>query len=428
MPSVNKFFKKGQNTPLTCVFGTGGEDNDTASDGIASSTGGSYASSSPAPHQNAGNGSQLYRNLTASNAADSFLGTTDLREFIIATAVYTTAISEQEWRARESAGPSTQVSLNIISGTGVLSAKRGATTIGSSAGGSVPIDQWNWHHSWIYIDNSAGFVRHRIGAYSNLVLDTGALDTQAHATINYANQMQMAHPAGAAGTCKYDEFLLFARSLYWSSGSGTLPVAGDTITGSSSGATAIVTHAFSDSTDGAFFVRTVAGAFIAGETITSSGWSGAAGNTLSNTEADLWVPEVYGFNRPLSSDLQKEWTNTTNASGDHFPELADASTATFVSTSTIDQTDIFGTSGTLPPGAAIKVLIAKVYARASGISASDEILLGIDDGSGAVDLAENSPLSGSYEAHMAIATHNPNTGEEFSTTEIGNLQLRLTSK
>jgi hypothetical protein len=222
--------------------------------------------------------------------------------------------------------------------------------------------------------------------------------------------------------------MIFARSMYYTSASALFTV-GETVTGGTSGATLVVTHEFDSSGDGCLFVRTVSGTFQVGETLTggTSGTTATASNALGNNESSLWVREQYIFLATTDSDVLTGWTNSTGAA--HYTEVDDpVDTADYVSTNTADQVDEYGTTVTLPPGADIEAVCVSAYSRLNGVSATNNIRVGLDDGAADVDSDADSALSGSWEVHDLICTRNPNTGDRYTTTEIGNLNIRIISK
>jgi hypothetical protein len=423
MPNINRFIRVNQNTPLTCVFMSGFEFNDSARDKGASSS--SYATDTANPHQNSGYGG--LRALSLSSGGNYVtLGFPTLREFVMCSAVYiANAASLYLMDASESSG-SIQLRTRIDSTTGALSFMRSTgTTLGTSAGGAVSLNAWNWLHVWGYIDNSNGFAHGRIGSYANNILSVTGVDTQQNASFSYTNQARF-QTAGVGH--QSDDFMIFARSMYYTNASALFTV-GETVTGGTSGATLAVTHEFDSSGDGCLFVRTVSGTFQVGETLTggTSGTTATASNALGNNESSLWVREQYIFLATTDSDVLTGWTNSTGAA--HYTEVDDPiDTADYVSTNTADQVDEYGTTVTLPPGADIEAVCVSAYSRLNGVSATNNIRVGLDDGAADVDSDTDSALSGSWEVHDLICTRNPNTGDRYTTTEIGNLNIRIISK
>ena len=429
MPNVNRHVWVGQNTPLTCVFMTGYEFGDTARDKIQSVNGTvTYQTSTPSPHQNSGYGGAQYRRFATAGAYDLYLGVPTLREFVICKAEYLTTNSVATTDMMDSSSASLQFRCQSTQSTGVLALIRNTTTLVSSSAGVIPGNQWNWLHCWVFVDNTTGFAHARIGSWGNLVATVTGADTQQHATNNFADQARIGALTTSPLVTYSDDLMIFARSIYFSGGSGTLPSSGATLTGSTSGATCLIQQIYSDgSGKGCYFIHTVTGTFQAGETITSGGWSGTSGNALGNDQASLWVPEQYIFLGTLTSDIAAGFTSSTGAS--HYTEVDDAATITdYVSTNTNGQVDEYDVNVVLPPGADISAVDISAYARLNGVSAVSAIRCGFNDGSTPVDNSANSPLSGAWESHECIASYNPNTGAKFTTTEIGNLTARITSK
>lgn len=421
--NVNRFPRVGQNTPLTCVYMNGFEFNDQARDKLQSASG--YANAAVTPHQNGGSGGSRY-GTTSNSTGFVTLAIPPLREFVICSAVYfanSTGVGNMS--AVDSGGGAAQLVLNFTASTGVIVAKRNTTTLATSAASSFATGSWNWVHWWGNIDDSVGFSHTRIGSWANEVLSITGVDTKNTANTTF-DLFQGA--AASASAANYDDLMIFARSMYYHGASGSVPAVGATITGGTSGATAVITNVFDNGAgSGCYFVRTVTGAFQAAETISSGGWSGTTGNALANDQDSLWFKEQYIFTRAINGDIATGWTSSTGVA--HYTEVDDAATTTdFVSTNTANQVDEFSTTGSLPPGAEIGAVTVSVYARLNGVSTVNNIRPGMDDGAADIDADADSPLSGSWEVHDLIFTNNPNTGTKYTTTEIGNLHPRITSK
>lgn len=428
MPNLNRFIRTGQNTPLTCVFMSGFEFNDQARDKIQSAASYTNQASSPAPHQNATYGGSRYGKLTTVTGM-YWLGMPQLREYVICTAInLPTTLDTGALDTYDSGNATFQAGLTFTGTTGTINLRRAIfTSLGASTPSAFSTNAWNWVHWWGAIDDSAGFAHVRVGSYANEVLSVTGIDTKA-STGAYFDTCRLA--TNSSSIAYFDDFMVFARSMYYSGASGTVPSPGATITGGTSGATAIITHVFDNGAGaGCFFVRTVSGTFSASESISQGGWSGTAGNALGNNEASLWVREQYIILATTDSDISTGWSNTTSGGASHYTEIDDAATTTdYVSTNTDSQVDEYGTSITLPPGAEIEAVCVSAYSRLNGVSAVNNIRVGVDDGATNVDADEDSALSGSWEVHDLILTRNPNTGTRYTTTEIGNLNIRITSK
>lgn len=425
--NLNRFPRVNQNTALTCVFMTGFEFNDQARDKIQSASGYTNVNTSPTPHQLSGNGGSRYGRCTNVIGA-FFLGIPSLKEFVVCSAVHIpSAVDTGVIDMYDSGNSSSQCNLVFNGTTGTIVLRRATTTLATSSVSSFATNSWNWVHWWGYIEDLTGFAHVRVGSWANEVLSATGQDTKATVS-NTADVARIS--TNASAVANFDDFMIFARSMYYHGGSGTLPSVNQTITGGTSGATAVITHVFDTSNSGCFFVRTVSGTFQVGESLSNgAGWTGIANNALGNNEASLWVKEQYIFTRAINGDVLKGWSNTTSGAGDHWTEVDDAATTTdFISTNTANQVDEYTTTGSLPPGAEIEAVCVSALARLNGVSSVNNIRVGLDDGAADIDADADSPLSGSYEVHDMIFTNNPNTGVKYTTTEIGNSHPRVTSK
>lgn len=423
MPNINRFVRVGQNTPLTCVFQSGFEYNDQARDKFSTATG--YATSTSTPHQNTGFGGARHWNPGSGNFAQTQSFPT-LREYVAVCAFYPSAGIPTLTMHEPTGDFQTRYLLSAT--TGAITIRRGSSDLITSASSSFATNTWHWLHTWGKIDNTTGFARARIGSWANLVAEITGVDTQQDASNNYTDSVRL---DSTGGVSYFDDLKVYARSMYYTGGTGGagVPVVGNTLTGVNSGATLVVTHVFDNAGgSGCVFVMDVSGTFESGETIgNGSGWTAVAGNSLANDQTHLWVDEQYIFLSSTSSDVSVNFDTTTGT--DHYTEVDDsADTATYVGTNTPNDLDQFGITTVLPPGAIVDTICASVYARLNGVSAVNNIRPGIYDGAANIDLEADSALSGSWEVHDVILTHNPNTGLPFTTTEIGNLNLRITAR
>ncbi len=423
MALVNRFPTVGQNTPLTCVYMNGWEFGSALRDGISSLSTFNYESTTPDPHQNGGyGGTQYVRGTTNSLAVSATLPV--LKEFVLGVAAYLSAADVGRIDTVYAGGGSLQLNVEFESSTGTIRARRNTTDLTVSAGAVFPTDTWNWIHTWGRISNT-GFCQIRIGSYPNLVVDTGVADTQEHASVGTIDLIRWF--SSGASTAYFDDTLLFARSMYYSAGSGTAPVAAQTLTGGTSGATCTIDTVFDTAGAGCLFISNVSGTFEAGETINNGiGWTATAGNALGNDEASLWVPEQYIKVFPVVSDVSTQWTNSTGAN--HYGEIDDLATTTdYVSTDTVDQTNVHDVNVTLFPGGSVTVLGVSAYAQLNGVSNVNNIRVGINDGLTDMD-SPDSVLTGAWDEHAYLYTTNPSTGLPFTSDEISALNLRLISK
>ncbi len=423
MALVNRFPTVGQNTPLTCVYMNGWEFSSALRDGISNLGTFTYSSTTPDPHRNGAYGGDMYAQGSTNSTAFS-AALPSLKEFVIGAACYLVAADVGQLHTYYSGGATLQLGLEYESTGGTIKAVRNATTLATSAAAVFPTTTWNWLHMWGKISNT-GFCQVRVGSYPNLVIDTGTVDTQEHASVGTFDLFRWR--SDGASVAIFDDTVIFARSMYYSAGAGTAPVAAQTLTGGTSGATCTIETVFDTAGDGCLFISGVTGAFVAGETINNGiGWTATAGNDLANTEACLWVPEQYIKVFPVVSDLTTAWTNSTG--GTHFDELNDlATTTSYVSTDTVDQTDEYGVDVTLFPGGIVTVLGVSAYAQLNGVSNVNNIQVGINDGLTDMD-SPNSVLTGAWDEHAYLYTTNPSTGLPFTSDEISALSLRLISK
>ena len=392
---------------------------------LSNSGGGSFATTTPTPHQNATYGGAKYRKYNGNPSSEVFTSFTPLTEYVACFAAYFTNSTTTFNFGMRSADGTIQNRVVMDANTANIAIHRNTTALATSSSSVFTIGQWNWIHYWAFINDTTGFGHVRVGSYSNLVVSATGVDTKAHASDSTAAHIGITS-VGTSGVSGADDIMVFARSMYFSSATGSTPVVGATITGGTSAATAIITHVYTSGADGVFFVRTVSGTFVAAETITSGGWSATAGNGLGNNQDSLWVREQYILLRTVNSDSSVAWTSSTGAS--HYTEVDDsATTSDFVSTNTNAQLDEYGTTGSLPPGAEIEAVNVTAYARLNGVSAVNNIVPGLKDGSGnTYDLPANSALSGAYEVHDIIVGRKTG-GSRFSDTDVTNSKARITS-
>lgn len=423
MALVNRFPTVGQNTPLTCVYMNGWEFGSALRDGVSTLGTYTYQSTTPDPHQNGGYGGSQYAQGTTNSVAYSAT-LPALKEFVLGVASYMPAGDVARMHTYYAGGSSFQLGFELETTGGTAAVLRNTTTLATSAGGVIPSVTWNWIHLWGKVSNT-GFAQIRVGSYPNLVCDSGVVDTQDHASVGTFDLIRWF--SSGASNVLWDDTVLFARSMYYSAGSGTAPVAAQTLTGATSGATCTIETVFNTAGAGCLFISGVTGTFEAGETINNGiGWTATAGNDLGNDEASLWVPEQYIKVFPVVSDLATGWTNSTG--GNHFGEVDDLATTTdYISTDTVDQTDEFDVNVTLFPGGIVSVLGVSAYAQLNGVSNVNNIRVGINDGLSDMD-SPDSVLTGAWDEHAYLYTTNPSTGLPFTSDEISALTLRLISK
>jgi hypothetical protein len=161
-------------------------------------------------------------------------------------------------------------SVRILNSTGVIELYRGAlsTLLASSAGGAVPIGQY------VVLD-----IHYRIsdtvGLFEVFVDDTGAYTTPA---VTFSGDTKPGADAdwntigvGASTSNYVDEVGVNSITMRYDGGTGTAPTAGQTVTGGTSGATAVITAVEGDATSGKLVLQQWNGTnFVDNEAITTA--------------------------------------------------------------------------------------------------------------------------------------------------------------
>lgn len=421
----------GQNTPLTLIGVFTGESGTSQSrDGITTTAPSATYITGGLQHLRDGAGGSYALRLTTSNGVIFPFGTVIVREAILAFPLFgerNTSINFLRGGSEYQGG----LELNEGNAIRFIRGESGAspTTLALGTTGYIPEDLYSWCCMRYFVDNSTGLIQLRVHAYANLHLSFSG-DTQASGTFANVDGVRF-YMAGVANDGRLDDFYAFARTLYYSGGSGTIPAAGDLITDGTTGATCRVDFVEGTNVTGVLVVYSVTdgASFGSGNTISNGGgWSATADNALGNDQAGLWVNEVFGMAGALSSDITADWTGATGG-GAHYTQVNDwVDTATYVFSDTAGQVDEYGTTApSIPAGTPIVGLIISAWAQNNGSPTVTHVSLGYDSGGTNEDGPEQ-VMPSNYARVDTYWSYNPITGSAFTLLEINNLAARMTSE
>lgn len=420
----------GQNTPLTLIGAfTAESGTDQSRDGLTTTSGSATYITGGLQHLRDGNGGSYALRLTTNQGVIFPFGGLTPREVVVAFPLYGEAQTTVNLLR---AGTHYQVGLEVLDGNAprLVRGQSGVsvTALATGTTGYIPSGQYSWCVLHTYIDNS-GFADLYVHSYANKPLSfTG--DTQESAAFANLDALRF-FVDGVSSDVRMDDVLVFARTIYFTTGVNTLPTAEQIITDATTGATARVTFVEGTNTLGVLVVHSVTGTFGLGNTINNvaSGgtWTAVASNALANDKASLWVPEGFSAAGTLTSDVAAGWTGATGG-GDHYSQLNDwVTTADYVFSATAGQVDQYGsTPPTIPGGSTVIGLIISLWAESNSNPNVSQVDLGYNDGTGN-GVGPDQVLASNYGRVDTFWTNNSRTGAAFSTGQITALQPRLIS-
>lgn len=421
----------GQNTPLTLIGAFTGESGTNQNrDGITTTTPSATYITGGLQHLRDGSGGSYALRVTTSSGVIFPFGALIVREVIVAFPLFgerNTTINLLRGGTEYQGGLELNAgnAVRFVRGQSGLS----TTTLALGTTGYLPEDIYSWCCMRYFVANSGGLIQLRVHAYANLHMSYSG-DTQGSASFDNVDGLRF-YMDGVANDGRLDDFYVFARTLYYSGGTGTIPAVGDTITDGSTGATCTVDFVEGTNAAGVLVVYGVSDGtgFVSGNTISNGGgWSATADNSLGNNQAGLWVNEAFGQAGSLSSDILTGWTGATGG-GAHYTQVNDwIDTATYVFSDTAAQTDEYGTTApTIPAGTPIVGLIISAWAQNNGSPTVTHMSLGYDSGGTNEDGPEQ-VMPSNYARVDTLWSYNPITGAAFSLSEINALNLRMTSE
>lgn len=111
----------------------------------------------------------------------------------------------------------------------------------------------------------------------------------------------------------WDDVVVYARTLFVSAIDGTAPAQGQTVTGDTSGATAVIDQVEPDDADptkAVLYIAEVVGDFVAGEALTFSGGGTAQAENAHPEDIHGLIRPVFIRHRVPVSDVQSNWTRS----------------------------------------------------------------------------------------------------------------------
>lgn len=279
-------------------------------------------------------------------------------------------------------------------------------------------------------DQSQGFVRLYADNFeASRLMGEGTGDTSDSANV-HAGHFYTA-PQTPVGTYNYafDDVVVYARTLFVSSFTGA--AAGETITGGTSGATAVIDAVEpddADATKAVLYLAEVTGDFEQGETLMISG--GGSGDTENAHPED-----IHGLIRPVfiryrvpTSTIESNWTRSGGAATDHEAindrltdngEYLEATAA-----GTVNEHGLESAPAGLYAGVAFVMPQAVAEQDSGGVGS---LHLALRSGS-TISNGDAIPVPGTAGLVQAAATTlNPDTGEPWAVDEADAVTLRIES-
>lgn len=186
--------------------------------------------------------------------------------------------SGADWAIELVTGGTQQCSVFMDATDQLLRIKRGdyfSGTVLATAVDTVSAAAWHRIEVHYFIDDSAGFVHVYVdddGSYTTPIVSITGADTKASASDNTIDRAYVIMTIPGLNLVAVDDVAVNSITMAFDGASGTAPSAGDTITGGTSGSTAVVSQVLG-TTAGYLVLHSVSGAFTDNETITSGGWS-----------------------------------------------------------------------------------------------------------------------------------------------------------
>jgi hypothetical protein len=320
----------------------------------------------------------------------------------------------------------------------------GATTAAGSLAGSVSAPSFdNSVWSWVVIDFKAYSTTGYIKIYINSVGGTTTPVIDYTWTAGGTNKVGSVSFGFNASGSEYliDDLVINSKSISYTGSTGTLS-AGNTITGASSGATALVTYNESqDSTYGVaragrVTVSNITGQFSNGETISNgSGWSATialAGGEFDGLDFNSTKPgETYIIGLSLSGDRTVEMTGSDGNSTNNYALLNEqlADDTTFVQALGVETAlDLYELENLTQD-----ISVVSAISLNSRLKKAGEINYAIP----AIDLAGQTTYPAppmdisttlSYKKKHSVIDVNKNNNEPFSKQNINDLAIGIRFK
>ena len=240
----------------------------------------------------------------------------------------------------------------------------------------------------------------------------------------------------------FDDFAINALTMRYDGGSGGVPVAGETVTGAASGATALIgsVESGSDATSGRLFLYTLsATAFNDNEQITTGGTfdafndspadETAGAGSIAGLEANSGLPSSLGYQRLQNPNAVGQFTelNAVPGGGDNFDEVDDwaagtaASSTTRTESGTNNAKDFYGTEDGSSGFTGVNAVEAIAWSARQG-TVINNIEPGIGDGASQA-YGTKQALSTSFEEKTHVFDVNPLTGVSWVVGDLAALEV-----
>lgn len=368
----------------------------------------------------------------------SICGIKDIRpkEIWFRSALYTTT-GEQPVYSFENRYNESQVSVRLDTSTGQALIYRknyhgsGKTLLGTSTN-TFPINQWVLFEFHIYIDNTNGFVRIYIDNSDTLFYEVTSVDTQEDSEGGISNLKL--HPTTLGGM---DDIAINAPTILYDGGTGSAPVAGNTITGGTSGATATITAVEGNATSGRLWLENVdvdPNPFQDNEIISGSGFS-ASVNAPHSSYVNGLEPQSWRVGDGYIVGMRPNADDTIGCDGSdgnqvNNYQLVDdpagaLSSVDFVSTGTLNTGDLYDIESFTDIGfssgqvSTVNAVNVRTYSRKSGGSINDiEIAI---NSNVTTDYSPESPLPVDWALRDWTWSYNPDDNEAWEEADINAL-------
>ena len=351
--------------------------------------------------------------------------------------VYAQQSATNSWAVVLQDGGTDQVTVVMQGASLTIEIRRGAVagTLLATSGGTIVSGSWHRIDINFYIDDAAGFIKVYVddpGTYTTPFVQATGVDTN-NAGANRCDRFSLLQPTGSAA--RYDDVGVNSLSLSYDAGSGTTPTPlPATITGGTSGATAIVTALGPGTTvaAGRLIVRGVTGTFVDNETITGGGLTASVnapnGTYVGGLEPNSGPlgPGFIVYLTPNANGTLSQLLGTDSNQVDNYllvdDNPIDALTDGVVG-DTDGETDLYGLSDLPASAQSVNFVQVGAYAFKDGV-AINKLNAAIRTGGTTYQSAPE------FDANVAASAAmykfpfplNPNTGGQWTVSEVNAIE------
>lgn len=227
----------------------------------------------------------------------------------------------------------------------------------------------------------------------------------------------------------WDDIAVHGITMLYDGGSGGVPAVGETITGTSSSATAVITAVDGNATSGRLYLRSVSGTFTDNEQVTSSGTFDALVNAPSartnapGLEVNSGFPSVWGYIAqcyPTADGAHADCTPYPGT-GDNYEEVDDwatgtVNTGTYVESGTDGDQDSYELSNPSASYTGVNSVKVVAWAQRQGV-AVNTMELAVRVG-GTDYFGDDDAVGTAWESHTHRWDTNPDDSEMWDVADI----------